>query len=188
MSTIGSVMSSAAMSAPASANALAWLKPWPFAAPVIRTFLPSSPRRVAAMLGSSGRSVGSRGDGGLRRAAVRRGPGVRDRERAAVRVPLGGRARAAVLGGPAHRVDDHVVAGAPAEVAFDAFADGGVVGRGLVQEQAGGRYDHPRRAVAALQPVALPEALLYGGELALGGEPLDREHLAAVDGDGEHGA
>jgi hypothetical protein len=54
MSVIGSVMSSAAMSAPASANALAWLKPWPFAAPVIRTFLPSSPRRVAAMLGSSG--------------------------------------------------------------------------------------------------------------------------------------
>src|SRR3954469_15233616 len=144
MSAIGSVMSSAAMSAPALAKALAWLKPCPFAAPVIRTFLPSSPRRVAAMLGSSGRSVGSGGDGGLRQAAVRRGSGVRDRERAAARVLLGGLACAAVLGGPAHRVDDHVVAGAPAEVAFDPFADGGLVRRGFVQEQAGGGHDHPR--------------------------------------------
>src|SRR6476661_428769 len=106
MSTIGSVMSSAAMSAPASANALAWLKPWPFAAPVIKTFLPSSPRRIAAMLGSSGAIGGSGGDDGLRRRAVRCGPGVRDGERAAARVPLGGRPGAAVLGGPAHRVDD----------------------------------------------------------------------------------
>src|SRR4051812_3097106 len=116
MSVIGSVMSRAAMSAPASANALAWLKPCPLAAPVIRTFLPSRPRSVA-LIGSPRSVCSVAGD----------------------RVPLRDLARAAVLRRPPHRVDDHVVAGAAAQVALDAVPDGVLVRVGVLQQQTGRR-------------------------------------------------
>ena len=92
------------------------------------------------------------------------------------------------LGGGEHRLDDVVVAGAAAQVALQADAHLGLGGVGLLGEQAGRRHDHPRRAVAALQPVVLHERLLHRVQLAVGGEALDREDVGAVGLDGEHRA
>src|SRR5215472_18532543 len=65
-----------------------------------------------------------------------------------------------LLGRPQHRLDDVLVAGAPAEVAGQRPADL-LFGRIRVAvEQGLGREHHARRAEPALQPVLLLEALL----------------------------
>src|SRR5688572_10994938 len=68
--------------------------------------------------------------------------------------------RGLVLGGPLDGLDDVVIPGAAAEVAFQLMPDllfGGV--RRAVEDLPGGE-DHARCAEATLQTVLLPEALL----------------------------
>ena len=86
------------------------------------------------------------------------------------------------------RLDDVVVPRAAAEVPLEALADRGLVGRGAAVDEADRREHHPRRAVAALQRVVIVERLLYGMELAVPREPLDRRDLHAVGLDAEHRA
>src|SRR5256885_2401317 len=85
------------------------------------------------------------------------------------------------------RVDDVRVAGAAAQVAAQAFRDLRARRRRILREQVNRRHDHPRRAVAALQAMAVPEALLHGVEMAVA-DALDRRHARAVGLDGEHRA
>src|ERR1700730_1915601 len=87
-----------------------------------------------------------------------------------------------------HRLDDVHVAGAPAEVAFEAPADL-VLGRvRILLEQVRGGHDEAWRAVAALQAVLVPESLLKRVELAVLGHALDRREALALGLEREHGA
>src|SRR5579885_843343 len=79
-----------------------------------------------------------------------------------------------------HRVDDMLIAGAPANVAFEAFADLGLGGAGVIGEQLLGGQDHSRRAKSALQPVLVPEGFLQRVEFAVDGQAFNRGDLAAV--------
>src|SRR5262249_12989699 len=86
------------------------------------------------------------------------------------------------------RLDDVVVAGAPAEVPFERLANL-VVGRVRVPCQDLGRgHDHPGGAVAALEGVVLVKRALKRVQLAVLREALDRLHLKAVGLEGEHRA
>src|SRR6266446_301985 len=90
-----------------------------------------------------------------------------------------------VLGGPLDRLDDVVVARAPAEVALELVTDQ-LLGRpGIALEHLVDRHDHARGAEAALEAVLLPEALLDRMELAVLGQALDRHDVGAVRLDGE---
>src|SRR5690606_27488580 len=86
------------------------------------------------------------------------------------------------------RPDDVVVAGATAQVAFDGVADLVLGGWLLLLEEPDRRHDHPRRAVATLEPVTLPGALLDGVERTVVGEALDGGDGSPVGLDGEHRA
>src|SRR5712691_6879518 len=90
--------------------------------------------------------------------------------------------------GRLHGLDDVVVAGAAAEVALERQPDLGLARLRMLLQQADRRQHHSRRAVAALEGVLLVEGTLDGVQLAVGREPLDRGHLAAVGLDGEHRA
>src|SRR5580693_9105725 len=85
--------------------------------------------------------------------------------------------RGPVLGGPEHRLDDVLVAGAPAELAGQHLADllGG--GHRVVVEQPAGGHHHARRAEPALQAVAFGEAPLHRVEPAGRGQPFHGAHL-----------
>src|SRR5258708_15129099 len=87
-----------------------------------------------------------------------------------------------------HRLDDVHVAGAAAQVAFQASADL-VLGRVwiLLQEIRRG-HDEAGRAVAALEAVLVPESLLQRVQLPVLGHALDCGELLAFGLDGEHGA
>ena len=87
-----------------------------------------------------------------------------------------------------NRLDDLVVAGAAAEVAGDAPADLFFGRVGVLLEQVLGAHDHARRAIAALQAVLLPEALLQGMELGAVRQPLDRLEALAIGLHGEGSA
>src|SRR4029077_11645140 len=92
------------------------------------------------------------------------------------------------LGGGPDRLDDVHVARAATEVALEPFADL-VVGRARVLRQQIRRgHDHPRRAVAALQAVLVPERLLQRMELAVLGHAFDRGEAPALGLDREHRA
>src|SRR5690349_19324227 len=84
------------------------------------------------------------------------------------------------FGGALDRLDDVVVPRAAAEVPLERVADLVLawVRIGFQERRPG--HHHPRRAVAALEPVFLPERLLQGMELAVGRHALDRRHLRAV--------
>src|ERR671930_2012899 len=86
-------------------------------------------------------------------------------------------------------LDDVLVAGAAAEVALEPAPDL-LVGQPVAvrAEELDAGHDHPRRAEAALERMALPEGLLQRMQLAVVGETLDRRDLAAVGLDCEHGA
>src|SRR5919198_26971 len=86
-------------------------------------------------------------------------------------------------------LDDVLVAGAAAQVALEPAPDL-VVGQPVAvrAEKLDAGHDHPRRAEAALERVALPERLLQRMQLAVLRQALDRRDLAAVGLDGEHGA
>src|SRR3954453_19094471 len=79
-----------------------------------------------------------------------------------------------VLGGPAGRRDDVLVAGAPADASGDGGTDLMVRRFGVLVEQGADRHLHPRRAEPALQRVHLVEPLLDRVELAVHRERLDR--------------
>src|SRR6266542_5975769 len=96
--------------------------------------------------------------------------------------PLPGRH---LLGGPLDGLDDVVVAGAAAEVAFQPVADLGLRRPRRALEELGGRHDHARRAEAALQAVLFPEAFLDRMQLAVLGHALDGLHLRALALDGQ---
>ena len=88
-----------------------------------------------------------------------------------------------------HRAHDVVVAGAAAEVAFEALADFLLGGVRIVGEQADRRHHHPRRAEAALQPVLGAKRCRHRMQLAVfTGQPLERRHRTPVGLGGEHGA
>jgi hypothetical protein len=59
---------------------------------------------------------------------------------------------------------------------------------GIALQEIGGGHDHPRRAVAALQAVVVPEGLLERVQLVAVGHALDGLDLGAVGLDGKHRA
>src|SRR5262249_49152690 len=92
-------------------------------------------------------------------------------------------------GGVLDRLDDVLIAGAPAQVAGDAEADLLLARVRVLLQQAVRAHDHAGRAEAALKPVHLAKAFLQGGQRAVGsGHAFDRQDLGAIGLDGEHGA
>src|ERR1051326_1539812 len=85
-------------------------------------------------------------------------------------------------------IDDVLIAGAAADIAFDAVADLVVSRIGIALDDLFGGHDHARSAEAALGGVLVPEGILHGIEAAVFGESFDGEDIAAVGLDGEHGA
>src|SRR6267143_869662 len=113
-------------------------------------------------------------------------PNIRSAATVAIGVPS--LLRGHVLGGPLDRLHDVVIAGAPAQIAFQLMSDQ-LLGRlGIAFEHLVDRHDHAGRAEPALEPVLLPEPLLNRVELAVLRQPLDRHDVGAVRLDGEEGA
>src|SRR5207245_2580707 len=99
------------------------------------------------------------------------------------------RARAHLLRGGDDRLDDVLVARAPAEVALKPDPD--LFGREhtrVLPDEAVRSEDHPGRAVAALQSVLFVEGPLEWMKLPVRGQALDRGDLPPVGLNGEHGA
>src|SRR5690349_20267949 len=63
-----------------------------------------------------------------------------------------------------------LISGAPAEISFQTMPDLVVGWVRIIRQQLFRAQDHARRAEAALQPVLVPERLLYGVEFAVGGQ------------------
>src|ERR1041385_5822966 len=88
-----------------------------------------------------------------------------------------------------HRLDDVLIAGAAADVAFQLLAD-----RRLVQITAmpvhyvDGGHDHARRAVAALQAMIVAEGRLHRMQLLAFGDAFDGGDIGAVGLPDQHGA
>src|SRR5262249_37750991 len=93
-----------------------------------------------------------------------------------------------MLGRPTDGAHDRRVAGAPTDLTRDGLADRLLVGIGVAVQQRTGRHHHPRGAEAALQAVALDEALLHRVQDAVALEVLDGADLVAGRHRGEHGA
>src|SRR5690349_16904326 len=86
------------------------------------------------------------------------------------------------------RVDDVLVAGATAEIAFEAVPDFLFSRVRIPFEQLSRGHDHAGRAEAALQAVLIPERLLDRMQVAVGGQAFDGGELAPIGLNGEHGA
>src|SRR5262245_4279773 len=108
----------------------------------------------------------------------------RSRSSSLVHLPFHG------LGARRDRLDDIVVAGAAAEIAFELMTDGGIVEVvALAVDHVHRGHDHARGAVAALQPVMLAERLLHRMQRPVRvGEALDGGDVGAVDLPDEDGA
>src|SRR5687767_9986395 len=79
-----------------------------------------------------------------------------------------------------HGVDDVLVTGAAAEIAFQPVTDL-LFGRArILPKQSASGHDHSGRAVAALQAVAFPESFLQRVESAVFRQALDGGDLGAV--------
>ena len=85
-----------------------------------------------------------------------------------------------------HGLHDVVVARAAAQVALEPEPDLLLGGVRVLLQQVDALHDHPGRAEAALQPVALPERLLDRVQLPVRGQPLDRRDVGAVGLDRQH--
>src|SRR5208282_2625705 len=85
-----------------------------------------------------------------------------------------------LFSGVLDRLDDVLIAGASAQVAFQRLADLRLGRIGVATEQVSRGHDHTRRAVAALKAVLFPEAFLNGVHLAVFGEALDSRDLTAL--------
>src|SRR5215468_4885141 len=98
---------------------------------------------------------------------------------------------ASLPGQPLGRVPDRLhdvdVPGAATEVAGDGLANLRLARVRISREERAAGHHHAGRAVAALEPVLLPEALLHRMELAVPLQSLDRLHLVAVGLDREEG-
>src|ERR1051325_2885293 len=87
-----------------------------------------------------------------------------------------------------HRVDDVLIPRAPADIAFQPFANFFFRRIRIAIENLFRRDDHPRRAEPALQTMLVPERLLYFVQLPTHGQPFDGEHVRSVGLHGEHRA
>src|ERR671913_322423 len=96
------------------------------------------------------------------------------------------RAALHLLRGLPYGLDDVLVAGAAAQVAFEVLPDLLLRGVRVLLEEAYGGHDHARRAVAALQPVRLVKGPLHRVPLAVLGDPLHRRDLVPVGLHREH--
>jgi hypothetical protein len=86
-------------------------------------------------------------------------------------------------------LDDVVIAGAAAKIAFELFAHGAFVEvMALAAHHVDGRHDHAGCAKATLQAMVLAKRLLHRMEPAVGGETFDGRDLGAVEGDRERRA
>src|SRR6266567_1947821 len=85
-----------------------------------------------------------------------------------------------LLRGVLNRLDDVLIAGAAAEVAFDAPTNLLLTGRRVVLEEVDARHDHAGRAEAALKAVLLPESALDRVKLAVLGQALDRLKIRPI--------
>ena len=90
--------------------------------------------------------------------------------------------------GGGDRVDDRLVAGAPAQMAGEEVGDLGAARRLFAVEQVGRGHQDPGRAEAALERVRLAKGGLQRRQLAAAREPLDRLELGSVDLHGEEEA
>src|SRR4029079_5418604 len=86
------------------------------------------------------------------------------------------------------RIHDVRVAGAPAQVAAQAFRDLPSSRRRLVSEEMHRRHHHAGRAEATLETVAFPEALLNRVQSSVCGEALDGRQVRSLGLHGEHRA
>ena len=93
------------------------------------------------------------------------------------------------MGGLMNRLGDVDVTGASAQVAFEAMRDVGIGGLGAGAQQAHRGHDHARRAVAALQGVALGKGFLNRmGWPAWLRQAFDAGDVRTVCLQGQHGA
>src|SRR6185437_575328 len=96
-------------------------------------------------------------------------------------------------GGIQHRLDDVVIAGAAADIAFELLPDGGLVELAtMALDDIDRRHDHARGAVAALQAVIVAERRLHRMQLvalrdALDGGDAGTRSLSRQHGAGLHG-
>src|SRR5438874_13206062 len=72
------------------------------------------------------------------------------------------------------------VARAAAEIALDAMGDLLTRRLGIALKQLDAGHDHPRRAVTALQTMALPETFLHRVQSAIGSQSFDGGHCRAI--------
>src|SRR5437763_424200 len=83
-----------------------------------------------------------------------------------------------VAGAGGDRLDDIVVAGAAAKIAFELFADRLLVEIvALAAHEIDRGHDHARRAEAALQTMMLAESFLHRMQLIAVSKPLDRQDV-----------
>ena len=73
-----------------------------------------------------------------------------------------------------------MIAGAAAVIARKVLADLRAIRLRLLPQQVLRRDQHARRAVAALQRIALAERVLQIGDLAAVGQPFDRFHCTTI--------
>src|SRR6202051_654549 len=84
-------------------------------------------------------------------------------------------------GGVKHRLDDVVIAGAAADIAFELVPDGCLVELAAIAvDDIDRRHDHARGAVAALQPVIVAECRLHRMQLLAPGDALDGGDAGAI--------
>src|SRR5438105_151812 len=94
-----------------------------------------------------------------------------------------GRAFAHGFSARGYRLDDVVVAGTAAQIAFELVANGVVIKLvAFAIDDIDRRHDHARRAVAALQPVMFAEGFLHRMQRAVRlRQALDRGYVGAVE-------
>jgi len=83
---------------------------------------------------------------------------------------------------------DGDVAGAAAQVPLERLEDGGLVRVGPLQKETEQRHDDAGRAVAALDGVVVQKLLLDHVESPVGGQPLHRDDMSAVQPGGRQDA
>ena len=87
-----------------------------------------------------------------------------------------------------HGVNDMLITGATTKISFQSVPDFIFGGAGISLKELMCRDDHARRAEAALQPVALPESVLYRMKLAILREAFNRRYLRAIRLNRQHRA
>ena len=80
------------------------------------------------------------------------------------------------------------IAGAATEIAFECVGDLFPRRLRIVLKKLNAGQDHPGCAIAALQRVTLPKALLNGMQFPIAGQPFDRRHFSAIRLNGQERA